>query len=171
MRFCAANETLRAERDAHGDLVLMSPTGTDGGNVELDIATELNNWARQDGTGRALGPSSGIKLPDSAVRAPDAGWVSWQRYEKSTGKSGFRQFVPEFVIELRSKSDRLKDLRAKMEEWMHHGVELGWLIDPSRKTVEIYRPKQAVEEWVGQSAVVGEGPVAGFVLELWKVWG
>ena len=72
LRICAANELLRLERDANGELVIMSPTGTDGGNAELDIATELNIWARQDGRGRALGPNSGVKLPDTAVRAADA---------------------------------------------------------------------------------------------------
>jgi len=171
LRFCAENELLRVERDAKGELVLMSPTGTDGGNAELDIATDLNIWARQDGRGRALGPNSGVKLPDTAVRAADAGWVSWDRYNRSSGATGYRQFVPEFVIEVRSATDRLPDAQAKMREWITYGVDLGWLVDPSRKTVEIYRPGQAMEEQVGHSAVYGEGPEGGFVLELGKVWG
>ena len=171
MRFCAENELLRVERDANGELRLMSPTGTDGGNAELDIATELNIWARQHGGGRALGSNSGVKLPDTAVRAADAGWVSWERYNRSPGEGGYRQFVPEFVIELRSESDGLPDVRAKMVEWVGYGVELGWLVDPSRKVVEIYRPGREVEVVEGGSAVEGEGPVAGFVLELGKVWG
>ena len=171
LQFCEQNELLRVERDANGELILMSPTGTDGGNAELDIATELNIWARQDGRGRALGPNSGVKLPDTAVRAADAGWVSWERYNASAGEGGYREFVPEFVIELRSESDRLADVREKMAQWMANGVELGWLIDPSRKMVEIYRPGQKMEEQEGQSAVYGEGLVGGFVLELGKVWG
>jgi Uma2 family endonuclease len=171
LQFCEQNELLRVERDANGELILMSPTGTDGGNAELDIATELNIWARQDGRGRALGPNSGVKLPDTAVRAADAGWVSWERYNASAGEGGYREFVPEFVIELRSESDRLADVREKMAQWMANGVELGWLIDPSRKMVEIYRPGQKMEEQEGQSAVYGDGAVGGFVLELGKVWG
>jgi Uma2 family endonuclease len=171
LRFCAENELLRVERDAKGELILMSPTGTDGGNAELDIATELNIWARQDGRGRALGSNSGVKLPDTAVRAADAGWVSWGRYNQSSGQRGYRQFVPEFVIELRSDGDTLKNVRSKMEEWLRNGVELGWLIDPQRKAVEIYRPGREPEVLEGASAVEGEGPVAGFVLELGKVWG
>ncbi len=171
LQFCERNHLLRVERDANGELILMSPTGTDGGNAELDIATELNIWARQDGRGRALGPNSGIRLPDTAVLAADAGWVSWERYNAAAGQTGFREFVPEFVIELRSESDRLADVRSKMERWMAYGVELGWLIDPAGKVVEIYRPGKAVEEQVGGSAVYGEGPVAGFVLELGRVWG
>jgi len=171
LRFCGENEMLRVERDANGELILMSPTGTDGGNAELDIATELNIWARQDGRGRALGPNSGVKLPDTAVRAADAGWVSWERYNSAANPTGFRQFVPEFVIEVRSEADRLADVRAKMAEWMAYGVELGWLVDPSRRAVEIYRPGQVVEEQERHSAVYGEGPVAGFVLELARIWG
>jgi Uma2 family endonuclease len=171
LQFCEQNELLRVERDANGELILMSPTGTDGGNAELDIATELNIWARQDGRGRALGPNSGVKLPDTAVRAADAGWVSWERYNASAGEGGYREFVPEFVIELRSDSDRLADVREKMAQWMANGVELGWLIDPSRKMVEVYRPGKKMEEQEGQSAVYGDGAVGGFVLELGKVWG
>jgi Uma2 family endonuclease len=171
MRFCAENDLLRVERNARGELIIMSPTGTEGGNAELDIATELNNWARQDGRGRALGPNSGVKLPDTAVRAADAGWVSWERYNAAANPSGFRQFVPEFVIEVRSKSDSLPDVRAKMEEWKANGVVLGWLVDPSRKVVEIYRQGREPEVLEGGSAVEGEGPVAGFVLELGNLSG
>ena len=171
LRFCAENDLLRVERDANGELILMSPTGTEGGNAELDIATELNNWSRQDGRGRALGPNSGIKLPDSAIRAADSGWVSWERYNASPEGVGYRALVPEFIIELRSPSDRLPELQEKMQMWIANGVELAWLIDPSRKTVEIYRPGKAMEEQVGHSAVYGEGPVGGFVLELGKIWG
>ena len=111
MRFCAANETMRVERDANGELIVLSPTGTDGGNAELDIATELNIWARQDGRGRALGPNSGVKLPDTAIRAADAGWISWERYNASPSSTAFRAMVPEFVIELCSPADRLSDVR------------------------------------------------------------
>ncbi|MBW4038732.1 MAG: Uma2 family endonuclease [Acidobacteria bacterium] len=171
LQFCERNHLLRVERDANGELILMSPTGTDGGNAELDIATELNLWARQDGRGRALGPNSGIRLPDTAVLAADAGWVSWERYNATAGQSGFREFVPEFVIELRSESDRLADVRSKMERWMAYGVEVGWLIDPSRRVVEVYRPGREVEVVEGGSVVEGDGPVAGFVLELGMVWG
>lgn len=170
LRFCERNKLLQVEREANGDLLIMSPTGTEGGNAELDIATELNIWAKRDGRGRGLGPTSGVKLPDTAVRAADAAWVSWDRYNASA-REAFRQFVPEFVIELRSSSDRLKDVREKMERWMSSGVELGWLIDPERKAVEIYRPGREPEIQEGQTTVYGEGPVGGFVLELSRIWG
>jgi Uma2 family endonuclease len=173
MRFCRDNELLRVERDANGELIIMSPTGTEGGATELDIGTELNIWARQDGRGRALGPNAGVKLRDSSVRAADAAWISWVRYNSvsSVEQKGFAPVCPEFVIEVRSESDRLPELQEKMQMWLRNGVELAWLVDPARKTVEIYRPGQAMEEQVGPSAVYGEGPVGGFVLELGKVWG
>jgi Uma2 family endonuclease len=167
MRFCAENELLRIERDANGELIIMSPTGTDGGGTELEVGTDLNLWARQDGRGKALGPNAGVKLPDTSVRAADAAWASWERYNAAPGR-GYKQLVPEFVIEVRSESDKLADRREKMNQWIANGVDLAWLLDPSRKVVEIYRPGREVLE--GGSVVEAEGPVAGFVLELGKVW-
>src|ERR1700744_885047 len=150
IEFCAQNRLFQIERDVNGELIVISPTGTEGGNAELGVATELNIWARQDGRGRVLGPNSGIKLPNGAVRAADAAWVSWSRYNAATG--AFLQLVPEFVIEVMSGSDRLKDLREKMERWIASGIEVGWLIDRKRKAVEIYRPGQAPEMQEGHSA-------------------
>jgi Uma2 family endonuclease len=173
MRFCAENELLRVERDANGELIVMSPTGTEGGNAELDVATELNLWARQDRRGKALGPNSGVTLPDGSVRAADAAWVSWERWNALTHdqQKRFAPICPHFVIELRSESDSLPQLQEKMRLWLANGAELAWLIDPSRKVVEIYRPGKAVEVQEGHTAVYGEDPVGGFVLELARIWG
>jgi Uma2 family endonuclease len=173
MEFCARNEPLRIERDANGELIIMSPTGTEGGGAELDIGTDLNLWARQDGRGKALGPNSGVKLPDGSVRAADAAWISWTRYNAVTPEQqkGFAPVCPEFVIEVRSASDRLPELQDKLQMWIANGAELAWLIDPTRKAVEIYRPGREPEVLEGGSTVEGEGSVAGFVLELGKVWG
>ena len=79
--------------------------------------------------------------------------------------------MPEFVVEVRSPRDRLAAQRRKMERWLNYGAELAWLIDPRRKVVEIYRPGREPELVEGAGAVYGEGPVAGFVLELWRIWG
>jgi Uma2 family endonuclease len=107
------------------------------------------------------------------MRSPDAALVSWPRWNALSEKQqeSFPPICPEFVIELRSPSDRLAPLQEKMYEWIANGTELAWLVDPSRKAVEIYRPGREVEVLEGASAVEGEGPVAGFVLELGKVWG
>jgi Uma2 family endonuclease len=131
----------------------------------------LGNWADEDGRGECFDSSTGFEQPDTAVLSPDAAWASFGRI-KAAEKDGHElPMCPEFVIELRSKTDSLVPSREKMVRWIQYGAELGWLIDPSRKTVEIYRPGQAMEEQVGHSAVYGEGPVGGFVLELGKVWG
>jgi Uma2 family endonuclease len=173
MRFCAENEFLQIERDANGELIVMSPSGSEGGGVELDVATELNIWARQDGRGKVFGSNAGFTLPDGSMRAADAHWVSWPKWNALTAadQKRYAPICPEFVIEIRSESDRLATLQEKMQMWLANGAELAWLIDPSRRAVEIYRPGQPVEVQEGHSAVEGEGPVTGFVLELGRIWG
>ena len=173
LRFCAENDPLRVERDKNGDLIVMTPTGLEGGGVEGDVFGELRNWALQDGRGKAYGPNAGVTLPDSSVRAADASWVSWQRLNALTPeqRKTFAPVCPEFVIEVRSESDSLRELQAKMQMWIANGAEVAWLVDPSRKAVEVYRPGREAEVLEGGSAVEGDGPVAGFVLELGRVWG
>jgi Uma2 family endonuclease len=173
MRFCAKNEPLRVERDANGELIVMSPSGSEGGGIETDIAVELAIWARQDGRGKVFGSNAGFTLPDGSVRAADAHWVSWQRWNALTREEQkrFAPLCPEFVIEVRSESDRLTELQAKMQMWIANGAEVAWLVDPERKAVEVYRPGREAEVIEGGSVVEGDGPVAGFVLELGRVWG
>jgi Uma2 family endonuclease len=173
MLFCAKNELMRVEREANGEITVMTPSGSEGGGIETDVATELNIWARQDGRGKVFGSNAGFHLPDGSVRAADAHWVSWLKWNALTEaeRKSFAPICPEFVIEVRSEGDRLAELQAKMGMWLANGAELAWLIDPSRKAVEVYRPGREVEVLEGGSAVVGDGPVAGFVLELGRVWG
>jgi len=173
MRFSAENEWLRVERDANGELIVMSPAGSDGGSTELEVGTELMIWARKDGRGKAFGPNSGFTMPDTSVRAADAAWVSFHRWNAFTPEQqqGYAPICPEFVIEVRSKSDRLKTLQDKMETWIANGTEVAWLIDPERKVVEIYRPGQSPELLHEPSSVQGTGPVAGFELVMARVWG
>ncbi len=172
IRFCAKNELLRVERDANGELIIMSPTGSEGSGVETDVVVELSIWARQDGRGRAFSSNAGFTLPDGSVRAADAHWVSWLRWNALTpsDKKRFAPLCPEFVIEVRSEADRLAELQAKMQMWISNGAKLAWLIDPSRKVVEIYHPGKPVEVQEGYTAVYGEDPVSGFVLELARIW-
>jgi Uma2 family endonuclease len=172
MRFCAENDPLRVERDANGELIVMSPSGSEGGGIETDVATELNIWARKDGRGKVFGSNAGFTLPDGSVRAADAHWVSWPRWNalSEAERKRYAPLCPEFVIEVRSESDRLAELQDKMRMWLANGAEVAWLIDPSRKAVEVYRPGREAEVLQGTSAAEGEGPVAGFVLELGRVW-
>lgn len=172
LRFCAANEPLRFEREADGEIVVMSPTGFEGGSLELDVAAELRAWALQDGGGKVVGPNSGCRLPDGSVRAADAAWVSWTRWRALSRDEleGFAPVCPEFIIEVRSKSDRLTIVRAKMEQWIANGAQLAWLIDPADKTVTIYRPGEEPESRLDPTSVRGSGLVAGFELILSRVW-
>jgi Uma2 family endonuclease len=172
MRFSAANEALRVERDANGELIVVSPTGSEGSATEMDVALELGLWARTDGRGKVFGSNAGFTMPDSSVRAADAAWVSLQHWNALTREQqqGYAPICPEFVIEVWSKSDRLKALQTKMEMWIANGADVAWLIDPERKVVEIYRPGDSPEVLQEPSSVQGTGPVAGFELVMARVW-
>ncbi len=173
MRFCAANEVLRVEREPNGEITIMSPTGSQGSSIEADVALELGIWARQDGRGRSFNSNAGFTLPEGSVRAADAAWMSWSRWNAvpQAEREGFARLCPEFVIEVRSKSDRLGALREKMEMWIANGAELAWLIDPERRVVEVYRPGEAAEMHENPSSVLGDGPVLKFELVMDRVWG
>jgi Uma2 family endonuclease len=169
-RLATENPDLRMERAATGE-ILMSPTHGRSGVRNAQIIRQLGNWAEEDGRGSVLESNTGCALRDTSVLCPDTGWVSFSRWAPPTSEDADTPIpCPEFVIELRSSSDRLKPLREKMLVWMANGCELAWLIDPSRKAVEIYRPGQQPEIQEGHTAVYGEGPVGGFVLELGRIW-
>ena len=169
-RFSAENPELRLEREPNGDVVLMSPTLGGAGVRSSSIFGQLYMWAEKDGSGYALDSSTGCQLPDGSVRSADAAWISSQRWTPPPVQDDAPVPFPDFVIEFRSKSDRLKPAQAKMLSWIGNGVQLAWLVDPHRKVVEIYRPSQPVEVQEGHTAVYGEGPVGGFVLELSRIW-
>src|SRR6202789_555478 len=170
MRFCAANEPMRFEREQNGEIIVMSPTGSEGGGIETDVTTELAIWARADGRGRAFGSNAGFKLPDTSVRAADAAWVSWRLWNSVSReqREGFAPICPEFIIEVRSKTDRLPTLQAKLAVWIANGVEVAWLIDPIEKSITIYRPGEEPEHLAHPTSVQGTGPIAGFELVLSK---
>jgi Uma2 family endonuclease len=171
--FCAVNEMLRVERDSNGELILMSPTGLEGGGADLEIGTDLTIWARQDGRGKSFGSNAGFTLPDGSMRSPDAAWMSWERWNALPRREQIRfgHVSPEFVIELRSESDGLAELQGKMKMWIANGAELGWLIDPERKVVEVYRSGETVGVFEDPTSVQGTGSVRGFELAMGRVWG
>ena len=173
LRFCAANEPTRFERDANGEILVMSPTETGGGFIETDVTLELGIWARRDVRGRTFGASAGFKLPDTSVRAADAAWVSWKRLDSclDADRKDFWPICPEFVIEVRPDNDRLSPLQEKMEMWIANGAELAWLIDPERKVIEVYRSGEAPELYENPTSVQGTGPVRGFELVMDRIWG
>ena len=172
MRFCVANEVLGVERESNGELLLMSPAGNQTSSRNAWLIFQLTRWADGDGRGLTFDSNGGFTLPDGSMRSPDAAWIAWPRWnaQSAEDKQRFAPLCPEFIIELRSLSDSLSDAHSKMRMWIANGAELAWLIDPERKVVEIYRPGQEPEITEGASAVEGEGPVSGFVLELARLW-
>ncbi len=172
LRFCTVNEVIRVERESNGDLLLMSPAGGGTSHKNTFITMQLALWAEEDGRGLSFDSNGGFTLPDGSMRSPDGAWISWPRWNALSRRDQerFSPLCPEFVIELRSPTDRLSEAQTKMEMWVSNGAELAWLIDPERKVVEIYRPDREPETVEGASAVEGEGPAVGFVLELARLW-
>lgn len=173
LAFCEQNHEVRIERTAEGELELMTPVHIDTGSKELEIAAQLRNWARRDGSGVAFGPSAGFTLSNGAIRSPDSSWIPKSRLAELTteDKRGFGHICPDFVIEIRSRSDRLSVLRAKMDEYIQNGTRLGWLIDTQSRLVYVYRPDREVETLENPESLSAEPELPGFTLELEDVWG
>ena len=170
----AINRELRLERTAQGELIVNPPTGWETGERNSSISGELYIWWRNAGEpGKTFDSSTAFILPNGATRAPDASWVSQERWDALTPeqKGTFANICPDFVVELRSASDTLKSLQEKMREYMGNGAKLGWLIDPNNRKVEIYRLGLAVEVLSNPAELSGEEILPGFVLELPRVWG
>ncbi|WP_377478432.1 MAG: Uma2 family endonuclease [Microcoleus anatoxicus] len=171
-QIAAVNRDLRLERTATGELIIMAPTGSDTGYRNQDMSGQLWLWNRQTKLGVVFDSSSGFKLPNGADRSPDASWVKLERWQTLTPKEreGFAPLCPDFVVELRSKSDNMEPLREKMREYIANGAILGWLIDRKNQKVEIYRQNQDVEILDSPSTLSGEDVLPGFVLDLTDVW-
>ncbi|MEY2978213.1 MAG: Uma2 family endonuclease [Prochlorotrichaceae cyanobacterium] len=169
----AANRELHLERSATGELIVSPPTGGNTGYRNSKLIYFLVRWIEEEGgNGKPFDSSTGFELPNGANRSPDAAWVSQARWDalSPAQQEGFIPLCPDFVVELRSKNDTLKDLRSKMAEYLENGAQLGWLMDPKNKRVEIYRPGQAVEVLTNPIALSGETVLPGFTLSLERVW-
>lgn len=172
LEFCRLNSELRIERTRAGDLLIMPPATGDGSYRNQRLSVQLGNWSERDGTGVDFDSSAGFLLPNGAMRSPDAAWVKRERWEALSPQEqdSFAPLVPDFVAELRSKTDRLSDLRAKMREYIQCGVRLAWLIDPKARRVEIYRPGQKPVLLEKPATLSGDPELAGFVVDLAKIW-
>ena len=169
----AANRDLQLERTSEGELIVNPPTGGESGRRNLSISTQLGNWFEsQEKLGEAFDSSTGFRLPNGANRSPDASWLSRERWESLTPqqRKSFVPLCPDFVVELRSESDSLSKLQAKMREYIDNGAKLGWLIDPKNRRVEIYRPGREVELLENPQNLSGEDILPEFVLNLRRVW-
>ena len=166
----------RMELTKDGELIIMSPTGGEAGETNFNLYIDLGIWNRQTKLGVAFDSSTIFVLPNSARRSPDVSWIKLERWNSLTlkEKQGFPPLAPDFVIELVSPSDiknqRYEDLQAKMQEYLDNGVKLGWLIEPSAKTVEIYRVGQQVEILNNPQTLSGEDVLPGFILDLSEIF-
>ena len=167
-QLCQNNRELNFERTTKGNLIIMSPVGGDSGNREADLIIDLGIWNRQTNLGYTFSSSTVFKLPNGADRSPDAAWIRRERYSALTPEQRrkFPPIAPDFVIELRSVTDDLDTLRAKMREYMDAGVQLGWLINPQQQQVEVYRPGEDVEVRNLPTELSGENVLPGFSLNL-----
>ncbi|MBD1937359.1 Uma2 family endonuclease [Microcoleus sp. FACHB-68] len=167
-QLCQANADLRLERTNEGELIIMPPTGGETGHRNIEIAFQIQAWSRQNNLGIAFDSSTGFKLPNGAERSPDASWVRRDRWEALSAeqKRKFLPLSPDFVVELRSESDSLTKLQAKMQEYLDNGTQLGWLIDPQTQQVEIYRSGREVEILQNPSTLSGEDILQNFELNL-----
>jgi Uma2 family endonuclease len=166
---CRMND-LRMERTKIGNIIIMEPTGGETGNFNSEIQTDVNNWNRETRTGRTFDSSTGFKLPSTAIKSPDVAWVARERWEKLpiALRKKFPPITPDFIIEIRSESDSLEDLKEKMVEYMDNGCRLAWLIDREEQKTYIYRANGTYgEETVTFNEVLsGENVLVGFILRI-----
>lgn len=167
-----ANEGIRIEQYEPGFLTLMPPAGFSTSDRNFSIAKQLGNWNDVHKRGRCADSNTLFKLPNGKLLGPDAAWISHERLAGLTDEEldRFIARIPEFVVELLSPSDRRPQVRRKMESWIEAGAELGWMIDPADKSVEIYRRGQAVQHIQNTAKLIADGPVAGFTLKLSEIW-
>jgi Uma2 family endonuclease len=172
LAFCRANPDLRCERTAEGEIVIVPPAGGESSHRNNKVSTQLDRWAEQDGRGQAFDSSVEFLLPDGSALSPDASWVSNEALARLSRQERreFLRLSPEFVVEVMSPSDRLKRAKAKMENWMKNGVQLGWLIDADNQTVYIYRKARNPVTRRNMLELAADGPIDGFVLKLGVIW-
>jgi Uma2 family endonuclease len=169
---CQTNPDLRIERTAKGEVIIMPPAFSDTGNRNFELAIEVGIWARKDGTGKGFDSSAGFTLPNGATRSPDTSWINLDRWDALSDeqKSSFAPICPDFVIELRSASDRLKSLQEKMQEYIDNGTKLGLLIDRKKRTVHIYREGCVPTVLENPDSVSCEPELPGLTLKMSKIW-
>ena len=169
---CQNNRDWKFERTASGELLIMSPTGGETGNRNIEIAYQLQGWSRQNNLGKAFDSSTGFKLPNGANRSPDASWIKIENWKSLTReqKRKFLPLCPDFVVELCSPSDSLKKTQEKMQEYIENGARLGWLIDAESQKVEIYRQGRDIEILENPKTLSGDDVLPGFVLDLKLIW-
>ncbi|NWF61178.1 MAG: Uma2 family endonuclease [Fischerella sp.] len=171
-QLCRDNPDIKFERNASGELIVMAPTGGETGKRNALVTADFVIWNRQTKLGEVFDSSTCFKLPNGADRSPDVAWIKQDRWNALTleQREKFPPIAPDFVLELMSPSDSLKETQQKMQEYMDSGVKLGWLIDRKTGCVEIYRQGKLVEVLEFPGSLSGEDILPGFVLNLQSMW-
>jgi len=171
-QLCQENENIRLERTAKGELIIMSPAGGETSSSNAGLTAQIWIWNESHKLGKVFDSSTGFKLPNGADRSPDASWVKLERWNALTPEQQkkFPPLCPDFVVELMSPSDSLKEIQDKMKEYRDNGAVLGWLINRKSRQVEIYRLNQEVEVLESPANVSGEDVLPGFILNLESIW-
>jgi Uma2 family endonuclease len=167
-QLCMANKDVSLELNAQGELIIVPPVGGESGRSEADLNFKVSLWNYQTKLGIVFSSSTIFQLPNGAKRSPDVAWIKLERWEALTEeeREKFPPLTPDFIIELRSKTDRLKTLQEKMQEYIDNGLRLGWLINPQDKEVEIYRIGKPVEIVQLSAVLSGEDVLPGFELQI-----
>ena len=167
-QLCQINEYYKFEQTAKDELIILPPSNLITGNREAELNGNLMIWNRQSKLGKVFSSSTVFTLPNGGKRSPDVAWIANERWDSLTiqEKEKFAKICPDFVIELRSRTDSLSQLQEKMQEYLNSGLRLGWLIDPQNQQVEIYRQNQSVEIVSLPTSLSGENVLPGFILEL-----
>jgi Uma2 family endonuclease len=171
-QLCRNNPDLKFERNAQGELIIMPPTGGETGRRNSNLITDVTLWNRKTQLGQVFDSSTCFKLSNGADRSPDVSWIRQDRWDALTPeqKEKFPPICPDFVIELMSPSDTLKNVQAKMQEYIDNGLQLGWLLNRKDRQVEIYRPEKPVEILRSPLSLSGEIILPGFILDLESIW-
>ncbi|NET09978.1 MAG: Uma2 family endonuclease [Merismopedia sp. SIO2A8] len=171
-QLCQANPDVKFERASTGELIIMSPTGGETGMNNATLIARFVVWNEQHNLGKVFDSSTCFRLPNGGERSPDIAWVKQSRWDALTPeqKQKFPPICPDFVLELRSPSDRLKSIQTKMQEYLDSGAKLGWLLNPKDKQTEIYRPGQTVEILQAPATLSGELVLPHFSLNVTWLW-
>ena len=170
--FCRHNPNLEIELTKEGDLLIMPPTGGETGIRNFSLNFEFGKWLEKNRGGVAFDSSTVFKLPNGAKRSPDLSWTTNEKWNALSAeeKKKFPPLCPDFVVELRSPSDALKNLQNKMEEYIENGAALGWLIDPTARRIYVYRPNFETATLDNPETVSGEPLLKNFTLVMEKIW-
>jgi len=166
--FCQLNRDLKIERNATGEIIIMSPTGGQTGIWNARLNGKLFVWNESSRLGVIFDSSTGFKLPNGASYGPDAAWMPHAKWEALSAeeKEKFVPAVPDFIIELRSSSDSLKPIQAKIADFMACGCRLAWLIDPTQQHTTVYRADGSESVVPFAEILTGEEVLPGFAVNL-----